>query len=266
MKVIKSTGELQKFHPKKIYKSVREAGGSKKLAKEAEKFIKKHYHKNIETKEILSLLVNFLKKEPGVSERYDLKRAIMSLGPSGFPFEDFFASVLAYYGFKTSTGNKIKGKKIYHEVDVIAEKKKKFMIECKYHNSTGKNTDLQPAMYTYARFLDVKKRGFHQSWLVTNTRCSNDARNYSKGVNQKVTSWSYPKKTSLQELIEKPKLYPITILKNLKHETKEKLYELKILIAKDLLKYSTKELKQKTNLSEKEIKKIIEEIKDVCKI
>ncbi len=266
MQVIKATGDLQKFSPKKIYKTIREAGGSNKLAKESIIFVKKHYHKNLETKEILNLLVNFLKKEPGVSERYDLKRAIMSLGPSGFPFEDFFSSVLRYYGFKTTTGIKIKGKAVYQEIDIIAEKNKKFMIECKYRNETGGRIKLKPAMYTYARFLDVKKHGFNQSWLVTNTKCSSDARKYSQGVNQKITSWKYPEKASLKKLIEKPKLYPITILKNLSTKAKEKLYELKILVAKDLLNYSIKELQLKTKLSKKEIEKIIQEVKDVCDI
>jgi hypothetical protein len=266
MKVIKSTGEEEKFIPKKIYKSVRDAGGSTKLAKEASDFIKKQYHKKITTKEILESLIKFLKKEPGVSERYDLKRAIMSLGPSGFPFENFFSSVLQYYGFKTKTGSKVKGKSVYHEIDIIAEKNKKFMIECKYRNQKEGIVKLKPALYTYARFLDIKKHGFDQSWLVTNTRCSTDAKKYSNGVNQKITSWKYPEKESLQKLIEKPKLYPITILKNLKNETKEKLYESKILIAKDLLNYSLKELKQKTHLPEEEIKKILVEVKEVCQI
>ena len=266
MQVIKSTGEFQKFSTKKIYKTVKEAGASKKLTKEAIKFVKKNYHKNLTTKEILNLLVEFLKKEPGVAERYDLKRAIMSLGPSGFPFEDFFSSLLRYYGFKTKTGNKVKGKAIYHEVDIIAEKNKKFMIECKYRNEAGILTKLKPAMYTYARFLDVKRNGFDQSWLVTNTKCSIDAKKYSKSVNQKITSWKHPKDASLQILIEKQKLYPITILKKLSKEAKDKLYESKILIAKDLLRHSVKDLQKKTGLSLKEIKKILEEVKDVCKI
>ena len=266
MKVIKSTGEEEKFIPKKIYNSVKDAGGSTKLAKEAMALVKKEYHKGITTKEILESLVRFLKKEPGVSERYDLKRAIMSLGPSGFPFEDFFSSILQHYGFKTKTSNKVKGKAVYHEIDIIAEKNKKFMIECKYRNQKEGMVKLKPALYTYARFLDVKKHGFDQSWLVTNTRCSVDAKKYSHGVHQKITSWKYPEKASLQQLIEKPKLYPITILKNLKKETKEKLYELKILIAKDLLNYPLKELKQKTQLPEKEIQKILDEVRDVCQI
>jgi hypothetical protein len=266
MQVIKSTGESQKFSPTKIYRTVREAGGSNKLAKESIKFVRKNYHKQLETKEILNLLIKFLKKEPGVSERYDLKRAIMTLGPSGFPFEDFFASVLKHYGFKTETGIKLKGKAVYQEIDIIAQKNKKFMIECKYRNESGNVVQLKPAMYTYARFLDVKKHGFDQSWLVTNTKCSIDARKYSQGVNQKITSWEYPEKASLKELIGKPKLYPITILKKLSENAKEKLYELKILVAKDLLNYTIEELEVKTKLQKAEIEKIIQEVKEICEI
>jgi hypothetical protein len=263
MQVIKSSGEKEKFNPNKIYHSILEAGGSKKLAKNAIKEVKQYYEKNFTTKEILLILLKFLKQEPGISEKYDLKRAIMSLGPTGFAFEQFFAEILNHYDYKTKIGEKIKGKKIMQEIDVIAIKKKKIMIECKYHNEKGIITKLQPAMYTHARFLDVKHHGFDESWLVTNTNCSRDALNYSIGVNQKIISWKYPSNESLQKLIEKQKLYPITIIKSLKQETKENLYRANITIAKDLLNYTIKDLKRKTLLSEKEIEKILKEVKEI---
>ena len=70
------------------------------------------------------------------------------------------------------------------------------MIECKYHNEQGKPTRLQPAMYTYARFLDLTKR-LDQPWLVTNTKCSRDAKEYAKGVGLKITSWKYPENAQI---------------------------------------------------------------------
>lgn len=263
MRVIKSTGDFERFETKKIRRSILDAGGSNQIANRAIKEVKKIYHKDITTKEILEKILQTLKSEPGVAQRYDLKRAIMSLGPSGFAFEEFFAALLRHYGYETTVGNKVKGKNIIHEVDVIAIKKKKWMIECKYHNDRGTITKLKPAMYTYARFLDVKKNGFNHPWLVTNTKCSNDAVNYAKGNNLKITSWKFPKEESLEFLIENKKLYPITILKSLNHTTKESLYRAKITIAKDLLNYEIKELKKKTGLSEKELNKIIEETKKI---
>lgn len=266
MQVIKYSGEVEQFNPRKIYRSILEAHGSRHLANEAIAEVKRYYHKNITTEEILNILINFLKREPGVSERYDLKRAIMSLGPSGFPFEIFIANLLKHHGYKTEAGVKLKGKMIYQEVDVVAQRGKKFMIECKYHNEPGIITKLHPAMYTYARFLDLQKYRFDQPWLVTNTKCSHDARKYAEGVNLKITSWNYPKNSSLQILIDEKKLYPITILKSLPDGIKEKLYSSKILITKDLLDYSQKELMRKLNLSEKEVGKIIEQVRVISNL
>lgn len=260
MKVTKSNGDLQEFSERKIFSSVKEAGGSTKLAKEAIKEIKKKYTKNISTQKILEILIDFLKKEPGISEKYDLKRAIMDLGPSGFPFEKFFSKILKEYGFETKVGQKLKGKKIIHEIDIIAKKKKKFMIECKYHNHRGTITKLHPSMYTYARFLDLKKYNFNTSWLVTNTKCSLDAINYAKGVKQKITSWKYPEKQSLEKLIERKKLYPITILHSIDENLKHKLFEKNIIIIKDFEKISEEELKTNFNLTEEKAKQIIKDI------
>jgi predicted RecB family endonuclease len=55
----------------------------------------------------------------------------MSLGPSGFLFEQFFSEILKNYGYKTKINVFLKGKIITHEIDIIAEKNKKYMIECK---------------------------------------------------------------------------------------------------------------------------------------
>ena len=192
-----------------------------------------------------------------------MKRAIMSLGPSGFPFETFFAHLLEHYGYKTKVGEKLIGEGLVYEIDIIAQKKKKFMIECKYHNKLGIVTKIRYAKQTYERFLKLKKYDFSQPWLATNTKCSLDTIEYAKERNMKVTSWRYPEKESLLVLIERKKLYPITILKSLPRSIKEKLYNSNILIARDLLRYTTQELMQKTSLSEKEVVGIIRKVKEI---
>lgn len=264
MQVLKSSGEFERFNGKKIYLSIRSVGGSKNLANSAVKEVKKLYREKIPTKEILEFLLKFLKKEPGISQRYNLKRAIMSLGPSGFPFEKFFARVLEDYGYKTTVDNKLRGKKIIQEVDIVAVKEKKWMVECKYHNEPGTITKLHPALYTYARFLDLNRYHFFTSWLVTNTRCSQDAIEYSKGVGQKITSWKYPEKESLQNLILKKSLFPITILESISEENLNKIYNLKIVVAKDLFNFTPDALSKKTHINKKVISKIIKEAKEVC--
>jgi len=262
-RVIKASGLGEKFSSQKIYNTILEAGGSAKLARGIVDVVKRRYHEDITTQEILEIILYELKSFPDIRARYDLKRAIMALGPSGFPFEQFFGDVLKYYGYETKVGNFIKGKIITHEVDIIAKKEKSYMIECKYHNELGKSTNLHPALYTYARFLDLRDKP-DMPWLVTNTKCSQDARDYARGVGLKITSWNFPKNKSLQKFIELKKLYPITILKSINEETKEKLFMAKIVIAKNILNFSAEDLMKKTNLSEREIKKIIEEVKIVC--
>jgi len=158
----------------------------------------------------------------------------------------------------------MRGKIIVHEVDIIAKKEKSYMIECKYHNEPGTSTSLHPALYTYARFLDLREKP-DMPWLVTNTKCSQDAEDYARGVGLKITSWNFPKNKSLQKLISLKKLYPITILKTINDNTKEKLFQAKIVIAKDILNYPVKDLMEKTGLDEKEIHKILEEVKIVCR-
>ncbi len=270
MKVIKASGLEEKFDSKKIYKTILEAGGSGKIARDIINTVKKEYHNKITTKEILDIVLRELKNHPDIRARYDLKRAIMSLGPSGFPFEQFFAEVLNHYGYETTVDNHIRGKVVIHEVDIIAKNKalnKSYMIECKYHNETGTNTKLHVSMYTYARFLDLnEKQRPEMPWLVTNTKCTKDAVGYAKGVGLKVTSWNYPHNSSLQRLIKDKKLYPITILRSVDHNTKNKLFSAKVMVAKNLLNYSVEDLMKKTNLDSKSVNKILEEVKAVCDI
>lgn len=261
MKIQKASGDTETFNPGKIHKTLLEAGANRQLAQEITDAVRKKAYEGITTGKILEIILNRLKNHHGIQARYDLKRAIMSLGPTGFPFERYFADILEEYGYSATVRNHVKGKKIIHEIDIIARspKDKTFMIECKYHNELGKPTKLQPALYTYARFLDLTKR-LDQAWLVTNTKCSKDAKEYAKGVGLKITSWRYPEKESLIRLVESKKLYPITILKNLDKKTKEKLFQADIVLAKNLKKYTVEQLARKTELNEKQIKKILNEL------
>ncbi|PIU22034.1 MAG: hypothetical protein COT14_03490 [Candidatus Diapherotrites archaeon CG08_land_8_20_14_0_20_30_16] len=263
--VTKASGNIEPFNSDKIYYSILSAGASKSLAIETINIVKKKYYKGISTQEILDVVLKNLKKEKGVAQRYDLKRAIMNLGPSGFPFEEYFARILNNYDYNTKVNNYIKGKRITHEIDIVAKKHNlSYMIECKYHNEAGIQTKLHVAMYTYARFLDVSK--FDVPWLATNTKCVNEAEEYAKGINLKITSWNYPKRESLRDLIEKKDLYPITSIKYIDEKIKEKLFSANIVLAKDLLGYTTKELVLQTGLKEKEINTILNEVKEICGI
>jgi hypothetical protein len=82
----------------------------------------------------------------------------LDLVPSGFPFERFLARLFAEEGYKTRTGIILQGKCAPHEIDVAAySDTDSFVAEAKFHSRPGVKTDLQVAMYSYARLLDLKE-------------------------------------------------------------------------------------------------------------
>jgi len=270
VKIFKANGHLTEFKKSKIERTVVKAGGSRQFAKQVANKVAKKVHKGTRTKEILKLTLKLLKEQPGVALRYDLKRAIMGLGPHGFTFEEYFSQILNNYGYKTKVGSIMKGKATHHEVDVLAStsNNKKYMIECKYHNRVGNHTNSRVVMYTYARYLDLKNNSRNkitQGWLATNTKCTPHAIEYAKGVGLKITTWNYASKggKDLQKLIKTKELYPITILPSVSGEIKEKLAKVKIVLAKDIILYDFKGLQKKTGLRETEAKRILKEVREV---
>jgi hypothetical protein len=263
MQVIKASGRKEKFRPNKIYQSLKRAGASNQIAKKVSNEIKENAYNNIPTEKILNLALQELKNYPNACAKYNLKHSIMQLGPAGYPFEKYFAAILEAHGFKVEVGKIVKGKYINHEIDVSAVKDKRYLVEAKFHNHQGIHTGAKTALYIYARFLDLKKH-YDQPWIVTNTRISPDVIKYSRGVNMKVTAWSYPHKENLQQLIESKQLYPITILRSVKGKTKDRLSHVRIVIAKDLLKLNHSQIKHKTGLSDKIINNMLNEVKQIC--
>jgi hypothetical protein len=221
----------------------------------------------MKTKEIQKITLKALGSCQIARYKYNLKDAIMSLGPHGYTFEEYFSLILKNYDYKTLTGKKVKGKAVYQEIDVIATKNNKTsMIETKYHNSHGIRTNTKVAMYTHARFLDIKsnpKNKFDDAWLVTNTACTNNSIKYASSVGLKVIGWNYPKTGNLQDLIKKKDLYPITIFKINKNDL-DKLFRSKIVLASDLSKSKIKNLSSRTNIRPNELQKIINHAKEVC--
>ena len=139
----KSSGEKELFDIKKFRRSLRKSGCSDKVAEKIVKEIKKRRPKS--TKEIHELTTKLLQKyQPYIADRYNLKRALMELGPAGYSFELFVAQLLAHQKYKVKTNQIINGFCVDHEVDIIAEKgDQHIMIECKFHNRPGLKSDVK---------------------------------------------------------------------------------------------------------------------------
>jgi hypothetical protein len=168
----------------------------------------------------------------------------MELGPSGFPFEKFFASLLAYKGYKTQVGVMVEGHCVRHEIDVIAEKGNEYiMVECKYHNINGIACDVKIPLYIQSRFKDVEfnwkklpnhKNKNHQGWLVTNTKFTEDAIQYGQCMGLNMIGWSFPISENLKSMIDDSGLYPITCLTTITKYEKQLLLDKKIVLCKEI--------------------------------
>jgi hypothetical protein len=236
--VIKATGEIEPFSEEKLRLSIRRAGISTEDEDKLVEYIKTNLYENIHTSQIYKQIRDYFKQNKSYGHsKYSLKQALMDLGPTGYPFEDFVSSVLQSQGYSTQVRQIISGKCINHEIDVVAEKgNEKIMVEAKFHNAPGIKTDVHVAMYTKARFDDVKeKNGYSQAWIATNTKVTEDALSFALCCNMKVLGWSYPENESLRGLIERSRLFPITTISTLSHVQKLELMQNHIVMCKDII-------------------------------
>ena len=237
VKVIKADGTKETFSKEKLNQSMIRAGVGKTIREKVIAEVKDKLYEGISTKEIYDLVSEELdRQEKYLASKYSLKKAIMRLGPTGYPFEKFVAGLLQRKGYKTETAQELMGKCVSHEVDVIAQKdNKKFAVECKYHNKRGTKTDIQNALYIYARYLDLKEaQQLDEMWLVTNTKMTSKAVEYSECVGLKVLSWDYSGEWSWSELVENSDLYPITCLETLTRPEEKELLNEGIVFCRDL--------------------------------
>ncbi|MDD2646929.1 MAG: ATPase [Patescibacteria group bacterium] len=246
--VINLLGEKEPLSLKKVYRSARHAGADKFVARKAMEVIGREARPGITTTEIYDRIKQLLGKEvPAVAIKFSLKSSLRKLGPSGFPFEKYIAAILTKQGYWVQLNQIIKGYCVDYEIDFLAKKDKELFVgECKYHNVLGFRTDLKVALANHARFLDIKQGNFFNkkefaglkisSLLVTNTKFSEQAIDYSNCVGNKLLGWGYPGTNNLQYYIESQKLYPITILPSLKQFHFDIFANKRIMLAEDLLK------------------------------
>lgn len=274
MKVIKASGEKVFFEPGKIIRSLERAGASREVIQEVLFETKKQLFDKIPTKEIYRVVFKNLKKLNRCTAcKYHLKNAIMELGPAGFPFEKFIATLFEAEGYHTITDQTVKGRCVKHEVDIIADKDNKYlMIECKFHSDAGNICHVKNALYVYARFLDLEKifldkhahaQKFDQGWLVTNTRFSTDAEKYGKCVGIGLLSWNYPKGDGLREIIDRKGLYPVTCLTSLSKNEKQTLLNNKIILCQTI--YESPSALNSIKLSRIRKKKVLQEAEIISK-
>jgi len=274
MKITKASGEKQLYSKQKLCNSLKSAGAPKALIDRVCQIVEKEISPGMTTQEIFEKTARHLAKEnPVVAAKYSLKQAIMQLGPSGFLFEQYIAAILKEYGYTVKTNQMMRGESgISHEIDILASTKDThYLIEAKYHNRRGIKTDVTVAMYIFARLLDIegqkrkREKEKHRAWLITNTRFTRSAIGYAGYKNIKLTGWKYPKKESLEMLIEAKSLYPVTVLPSVNRYAKEQFAKHKLYFAKDLINLTSKQFQKLFAIQEKIAENIQKEAIALCK-
>lgn len=264
--VTKANGQKEPFNEEKVIKSIIRARIPSGIQSQVLQHVKSKIYDGIPSQEIYHHILEFLgqSEHPFSRSRYSLKEAIMRLGPTGYPFEDFISEILQTLGYETKVRQIIMGKCVSHEIDVVAKKDNKTsIIEAKFHNSVGTRSDVHVALYTHARFLDIKaKNPIDECWIMTNTKTTSDANIYADCVGLKVISWSYPDEGSLRDLIEKSRLHPVTMLSSLSQTAKDNLLENHIVLCKSL--QENPQLLETLPISSKEREDAKTEIAFVC--
>lgn len=245
IKVRKADGEVEYFKVEKLRRSLRRSGADKKQVEAVVEKIIDHISDGMHTQEIYRRAFELLHDiQAPVAARYSLRRALFALGPTGFPFEQFLARLFEAEGYSTRVGIEIRGKCALHELDIAAYKHDhSFVAEAKFHTRPGIRSDLQVAMYSYARLVDLQKQkicsddicGITQFWLITNTKFTKPAIEYGECSGLTMLSWNYPKRDNLHDRIQRAGIYPITILQTLSRSQIVTLLESEVILCREIL-------------------------------
>ena len=271
--ITKADGTTEYFKVEKLRRSLRRAGATPEEINNIIAEIEATMHQGMLTQEIYRHAFTLLRNvKPPAAARYSLRRALFGLGPTGFPFERFLGRLFEYDGYTTITGTTIEGRCATHEIDIAAYRSDhSFVGEAKFHARPGVKTDLQVAMYSYARLLDLKEAkvctddicGIKEFWLITNTKFTSAAERYGECVGLQLLSWDYPRNNNLHDRIQKARLYPITVLQSLTPAQIATLIERDIIIFQDLLQkpHALRHL----HISPKKHERVMFEVTEICK-
>jgi hypothetical protein len=274
MYVTKADGTKELFDIEKLTTSLKRAGASSVMAEKIIADVTASLTDGLTTHEIYHKAFGMLQSsEQPIALRYSLKRAILELGPSGFPFEDYIAAIFKHKGYETLTDQKVKGQFVEHEIDVVAwTDEKLLMVEAKFHNQPGVKSDLKIALYVKERFDDLSSvtfdygksgRKLDEGWLITNTKFTTTAIEYGShaGTHLIMVGWNYPAHGNLHDMILESKLHPLTCLISLNGMQKKMLLDKGVVLCKTV--HDQPELLEPLGLSVEEQQKVLEEISEL---
>ena len=271
--VTKADGTQELFKVNKLRNSLRRAGATKQEVAAIVTEVDTSLYSGIKTQEIYRHAFELLRQsEEHAASRYSMRLEIFNLGPTGFPFEDFLAKLFQAEGYTTQTRVTLEGKCASHELDVAAYKEDdSFVAEAKFHSRPGVKSDLQVALYTYARMIDLREQkickadncGIKDVLLVTNTKFTSTAIKYAECTGLSLLSWNYPKGNSLQDRVERSGIYPVTTLSALTQSQKRYLLDNGVVLCRELIQKP--QFLKELGLSSKKVNTVLTQARQLCK-
>ena len=235
--IVKADGTKEALDPARLIMSLERSGAGSHTAERIAHTIVDTVAPGTSSKEIYGRAFVLLRKEGGrpVAARYALRRALLELGPTGHPFEDFVSHLYRAEGWDVETRKIILGHCVSHEVDFYASHPKQdehLAAELKYHNDPGYKTDLKVALYVKSRFDDIfacdpKTRlcAVDRGILITNTKFTTEAIKYAECSGVELLGWGYPARDNLFERMTRARVYPVTTLTSLTRTEKRFLVD-----------------------------------------
>jgi hypothetical protein len=102
IRVVKGNGEKVIFDSEKIRQALGFSGADEEVTGRIVKQVASKIYDGISTKKIYQLAFDLLKKESYRNAgRYSLKKAIMEMGPTGYPFEVFVGKIFENHGLRS---------------------------------------------------------------------------------------------------------------------------------------------------------------------
>lgn len=259
MQVTKGNGQIVAYDEERVRANIRRTGASSEIAEKVLADIRPKLTDGMSTFALHNLVKVALEKQSVCHAcRYNLRDAILHLGPAGFNFEFYVAELLRAHSYDARIPpGMMRGACVEHEVDVIASKDgRSIFIEAKFRNTKEDVVDLKDIMATWSRFLDLVDGAtlgyvdhFDECMVITNARFTDSARQFGGCKGMRLVGWDYPKGFTFPSLIDQTALYPVTVVDDFKPEEIKALAEAGLLLCKNIEGMEAEELSARIHVS-----------------
>lgn len=271
MEVIKHNGDREEFSEKKVLRSMLRTGMPEQEAQIVLERVKAKIHDGITTAKLYHIVRNEMQDGARAcfSCRYGIREAILQLGPAGFKFEKYVASILNAMGYDSVLPeHELAGSCVMHEVDVVAEKDgKRHFIEVKFRNEYSDYVDLKNVMATWARFLDLcdaeasgkSTEHFDDPWLVTNANFSDRGEAFGTCKGMRLIGWKTPYEgKNLMRIVDDKKMYPVTVIHNLSDHELAMLSRIGWMLCSELADQDPEDVSRRIEVSKERAEYLVE--------